>query len=572
MSGIEDLSSEGLCSVLIGEELKVKVLSICHEIADKSACHVAAACFYGSRVSGHARKSSDLDVLLILEPYQEGILYHYKPLDDITVSVLAVDKKLFEGDVEQSQLGEFVVGRLLTPYEPYMAAGYLNTKEVQFKERSINESLQDLISEYPKIIRELRIAPEFFIFYKMGKRAQVYPPVKYSYQRMFEGTLRELNVKRIMTGYLEAIKRLVETGFIKYDGKFVMLNEDAVTSLRKEKLSIVKVAKNVERAARSYIVHGYAGRTVNPIAVAQEFASKLLREVEDQGKMAEMDEPEKYLYLPSTTGFQSLSDRVSIEKLPEKVEPLKGFKKIDVVKLGGAINFVYLIKLSREEEERWVVVKKYKDWHGFKWFPLALWTLGVQSFALRGKSRMANEYSALLHLRKLGFPVPEVIYINWGDRLLFTEYVDGRSLEDLIREVFTHPETVNTETEIIRSVGNALAEIHGKDMVLGDPKPENIVIDRTGRIYFLDLEQAVKHGGDPAWDLAECLYYTGRFTLSSQKAKEFTTAFLQGYLEKGAEEVVKRVTKPKYVRVFAVVTPPQVIHAITKTCNDAVCA
>ncbi|MBS7610428.1 hypothetical protein KEJ19_07745 [Candidatus Bathyarchaeota archaeon] len=570
---------------LIGEELRKAAIDFCNDISKEyKGSSIVSASFYGSRVSGHPRKDSDLDLLIILEPFPRGVLYHYKDLGDFTISALMVDKGLFEGDVEKAQLGEFVAGRLITPFIPFLGAEYLRLQEVKAKERFILESLESLVASYPKISRELRIKPEFFIFDKMEKRSRIYPPVAYSYQKMLAEDLRKTNIALIMEGFLEALRKLQGQGLIGFDGEFVTIKPSLYDFLRRRRLGALQVIKDIKKAAVGYFIHGYAGRSVSPITVAQEFASKIKREIAQEEELGKIDDPLNYLYLPSKAGLVRLSERAYIEALPKHIDYLKDFEITGIRKLGTAVNFVYLLTMRRGTEERHIAVKLFKDWHGLKWFPLALWTLGVQKFALRGSSRLANEYTALMHLRKWGLPAPEVLHVSWANRMLFTEFIEGTNAQDLLKSFFSGEregkgkgegegegeEGEDKLQDILWRVGMALAEVHETGMVLGDPKPENIVVDVGGNIYFLDLEQAILEGGDPAWDLAELLYYSGHYTFSPGRVSILTKRLVGGYVTKGSKDIVAKALKPKYVRVFAVITPPHILRTIIKQCKEII--
>jgi thiamine kinase-like enzyme len=106
---------------------------------------------------------------------------------------------------------------------------------------------------------------------------------------------------------------------------------------------------------------------------------------------------------------------------------------------------------------------------------------------------------------------------------------------------------------------------------LGDTKPENVIIDQTGKICLIDFEQASTEG-DKAWDVAEFLYYSGHY-LSPLRGngdiQAFAKAFIDGYLEAGGDPaVIRRASAPIYMRVFSVFTMRKVILAISDTCKN----
>jgi len=122
----------------------------------------------------------------------------------------------------------------------------------------------------------------------------------------------------------------------------------------------------------------------------------------------------------------------------------------------------------------------------------------------------------------------------------------------------------------VKEVGRKIAEAHRLGVALGDCKPENIVVTKEGKTFFVDLEQATRDGNQ-AWDVAEFLYYSGHYVspISSAKAaKIIAKNFIEGYLEAGGrKETVKKAGSARYVKVFSVFTPPHVILAVSNLCQ-----
>ncbi len=241
-----------------------------------------------------------------------------------------------------------------------------------------------------------------------------------------------------------------------------------------------------------------------------------------------------------------------------------------IEEIGGVLNAVYLLTFWGNQGERRVVVKKFRDWSGFKWFPLALWTLGTRSFAVLGRSRLEREYAINQYLRKQGFPVPKVLYVSLQGHLIFEEFIEGENLAETVKRILSKEHEYGEEASLIRDVGKEIAMAHGLGVALGDCKPENFILGKDGKTYFLDLEQATRDGNQ-AWDIAEFLYYSGHYApaLSPADATEFiATQFLQGYLDAGGRaETVKKAGSVQYTKVFSIFTPPHVILAISNLCK-----
>jgi len=185
-----------------------------------------------------------------------------------------------------------------------------------------------------------------------------------------------------------------------------------------------------------------------------------------------------------------------------------------------------------------------------------------------GISRLEREYAINRFLSSQGIRVPEIFYVNPRERLIFEEFVEGKNVIEVIKEMAADKIKAEFSLRTIREVGSEIAEIHKLGVALGDCKPENIVITPRGEICFLDLEQASKDG-DKAWDIAEFLYYAGHYLplMSPPKtAKDLTKEFIEGYLKAGGDlENVIKAGSTKYIKVFSFFTPPHIIFTISST-------
>ena len=90
-----------------------------------------------------------------------------------------------------------------------------------------------------------------------------------------------------------------------------------------------------------------------------------------------------------------------------------------------------------------------------------------------------------------------------------------------------------------------MAQVHSHNIVLGDTKPENMLVKQDGTIYMIDFEQAAQDAnGDKAWDVAVFLYYSGHYIqpfYGNGKAESIAKAFINGYLKAGGDvDVIKK--------------------------------
>jgi Kae1-associated kinase Bud32 len=245
---------------------------------------------------------------------------------------------------------------------------------------------------------------------------------------------------------------------------------------------------------------------------------------------------------------------------------------IEVEPVGGMLNDVYLINANGNGGETKVIAKRFKDWSGFKWFPLTLWSFGARSFAVSGQARLAKECAISEFLLREGFNVPKILHVSNAERIVFMEYIDGENLSEAIKRLATSTDPATIENVIFKvgKVGEIFAKVHSHNVTLGDTKPDNVLIKQDGTIFLIDFEQATQDG-DKAWDIAVFLYYSGYYIqpfYGNAKAESVAKAFINGYLKGGGNlSNVRKAGAPKYTRVFSIFTPPPTMRAISDVCK-----
>ncbi len=547
----------------LDDQTKRQLLEVCRGIVEPS--RIVASCLYGSHVYGYATKASDYDVLLIAKNYDDSVRFHKDRTDSREVRLLAVDQGLFELDADKGELGEFVVGRILTPYQTLLNEEYLKKLEVQAKKRVVTEELRNLVLQFGELSRGLVIRPEYFALVRVKKRARVFLPARYSFVEMLRPGLRETNVQLMTDGYVTALKELEKTGILALDGRNIELTQDFVDNLLARKIveRVVNVVESSQRALYSYLAHGMASY-LNLDILTRELAQGLVTDPGTDWNPSRLIDPTRYLFLKAGTKLVKLDDRTSIEDFAIKLRP---GAQVMVTPLGGVLNDVFLIVAGDEK----LVAKRFTDWHGFKWFTLNLVMLGTKVFSLSGRARLSNEYGINQFLSEKGLNVPMMIHVSLQDRLLVEEYVPGSTMDMHVKSAIGKNTLSEGDRIIAFKAGQNLAEIHSKGVAVGDSKPENFLASEDGRIFTVDLEQAGK-GGDEAWDVAEFLYYGGHYALTGL-AKEgfysFVSAFIEGYKSKGSHNVLKRASGLKYSKVFSIWTPAPVLLQITKQLKSA---
>jgi len=552
---------------LLGEEAESKILNICKDLANSA--EIVAAFLYGPRIYGYTGKGEDVNVLLVINSPQPVLKSYKKTSDDFSILFLVVDHRTFQKDVENGWLGELIVENIITPYAVLLNEEYVLRQEVKAKKRFVSELLGNLVLEFPELSYDLFIKPEYFIFETIMRMSSLFPPIGYGFLNMLMRDRRGKNIEHMMKGFGVALAELAEEGQIDFCDGYVKMRKDYIDAVKARRLGLIDLFRSLRKEAFRQILRVFPTTTL-PLLKGQETYNAMsmsIRSIIDE-PLLKLEDSKRYLFVPTPFGFVALSDKTTIKDFIERAVPKGTATEMDVKKIGGALNSVYLITFRGEHKKQRIVVKLFKDWYGLKWFPLALWAVGTREFSVLGKSRLEKEYAINKLLSSQGILVPEILYVSPKERLIFEEFVEGSNLVDILRRFASRNIEVEETERIIRAVGRTIAGVHEINVALGDCKPENIVITSKGDVCFLDLEQASR-GGDQTWDIAEFLFYSGHYfpLLSSlEDSKIITSAFVEGYLEGGGNiENVRTVGSARYAKVFSFFTPPYVLITIANT-------
>ncbi|RLG60718.1 hypothetical protein DRN86_01810 [Candidatus Geothermarchaeota archaeon] len=531
----------------MSEEIKLAVLHRINELTEGKLISLIA---YGSRIAGYARRDSDYDFLGVIEDFKEIIRYYYINLDSASAALLLVDRKKFEEDVERGTLGEFVSGRLCTVFENVYQGDFFSAQEVKFKRRIILEELGKLKIEFKELLPYLLIPIRYFLYSKLKERISYYPPVKYSYVKMFFGDRGEINTNKSLIGFINALKQLETYGIVNIiEDKVRVINPDEIKAENRAKLCL----KFIKKVLRSYLTHIKAGK-VSPMVFLYELLSKGRRAIEGIKIPAELKKPKDLISLAEGTIFSY--SRASLKKLIERICG-KNAQIVDEKREKSFLGTVFRIRVKVGEEEKTYAYKKYTDPGNLKWIPVTLYIFPVVSFTLHPKKRMINEYIFNLRLRNLGLKTPRIMALNWGSNSILMEYVEGKPLSDYI----SNRELGKSRIELFFKTGRRMSELHLNNICLVDTKPQNMIV-RDNEIFFTDLEQA-RFDGNQAWDLALFVYYGSKFILDRNWVKTFVSSFIKGYLAGGGDPLsVRKIASLKYMRIFAPFVPLTTLKSI----------
>ena len=550
-------------------ELTRQTLEFCRHIAGTSK--IAALALVDNYSMKKPNQRTIHEVILVIHDFQPRLMSYLKIINNKTILVFAVDQWIFERDVDRGFLGESIASKLIFPLMPLFGNDYLHEKEVALKKRLILELLENIVVNFPELVQSVQIKPQYFMYEVLSNRIRVFPLIAYDVVNLTSCLLQ--NEEKAMTSYNEALKQIETEEKINSQNGYFTITKKFISQCQNPRIKIINLSKNMPRTLFTSIF-GVLPQLMNIVSQNTEvfLRTQKVNWLRQSNPTCRFIDPQKYIFFPTSEGLISLSDKIDIKGFAKKML-LKGENaKIEVESIGGMLNDVYLIRTHCNSGETKVLAKRFKDWSGFKWFPLMLWSFGARSFSVSGQARLAREYAISEFLHNEGFNVPKILHVSNAERLVFMEYIDGENLSEAIKRLATSTDmpTIQNVLSMLGRVGELFAKVHLYDVALGDTKPDNVLIKRDGTIFLIDFEQATKEG-DKAWDVAVFLYYSGHYLepfYSNSKAESVAKAFIEGYLRGGGSvHNVRKAGAPKYTRVFSIFTIPPAIRAISDVCK-----
>src|SRR5665647_1022098 len=550
-------------------ELTSQTLEFCRHIAGTSK--IAGIALVDNFSMKTSKERTIHEVMLIIHDFQPRLMSYLKTVNNKTIFVFAVDQWIFERDIDKGFLGEAIASKLIFPHLPLYGNEYLHEKEVNLKKRLILELLENLVVNFPELIQSIQIKSQYFMYEVFSNRIRVFPLIAYDVANLISCLLQ--NEEKAMTSYNEVLKQLEIEDKINSQNGYLTITKKFISECQDPRIKIINLLKNMPRTLFTSIF-GVLPQLMNIVSQNTEvfLRTQKINWLRQPNPNYRFIDPQKYIFFPTSEGLVSLSDKIDIKGFAQKML-LKGENaKIEVDPIGGMLNDVYLIRTYSNRGETKVLAKRFKDWSGFKWFPLTLWSFGARSFSVSGQARLAREYAISEFLHNEGFNVPKILHVSNAERLVFMEYIDGENLSEGIKRLATSTDlsTIQNVLSTIGKVGELFAKVHSYDVTLGDTKPDNVLIKQDGTIFLIDFEQATKEG-DKAWDVAVFLYYSGHYLepfYSNSKAESIAKAFIEGYLNGGGSVLnVRKAGAPKYTRIFSIFTIPPAIRAISDVCK-----
>ncbi|MFN3384094.1 MAG: Kae1-associated kinase Bud32 [Archaeoglobaceae archaeon] len=138
--------------------------------------------------------------------------------------------------------------------------------------------------------------------------------------------------------------------------------------------------------------------------------------------------------------------------------------------------------------------------------------------------RTRTEAKFISLARRFGVPTPIVLDVE-NDTIVM-ERIHGTPVKECMSE------------EISREIGRLVAKMHNANIVHGDVTPMNMILS-NGKIYFVDFGLAFIDNRIEAKGVDVHVYFES-LKAGFENWENLKRAFIEGYLELGREEVIRR--------------------------------
>jgi hypothetical protein len=227
-------------------ELHKKILETCKHISGQ--CKINAVCQSDAYTIEAPTAKSSVEVLLLLQNFSPRLMSYVRVVGNRNVVIFAVDKWIFERDVDSGFLGEALARLLIFPYTALDNESYLRNQEISLKKRLIVELLENIIVTYPELSYHMRIKPEYFMYEVVLNRVRVFPPMAYGASHFLCGEADGVKVDSVLSGYLEALNQLQSNGIVTFNDDYITLSEKFISASKNSKVRFSNIIKNAPRA------------------------------------------------------------------------------------------------------------------------------------------------------------------------------------------------------------------------------------------------------------------------------------------------------------------------------------
>ncbi len=347
-------------------ELNTSFSKFCKHIAGQS--QIVAVALVDNYSMKTISERMVYEVMVVIREFQPRLMSYIKTINSKTIFLFAVDQWIFERDIDRGFIGEAVASKLIFPYRALFGSNYLHEREVDLKKRLISELMENLVFGFPEIRTRMQILPQYFLYEIISNRIRVFPLLAYDVASLTQYITK--NEQQTLTTYKEALAQLEAEHKIYQKNGYTVITKEFIKLCQDPKIRILNLAKNAPRTLFS----SFFGVLPQLMNIVSQNTEEFLRTQKINWTKFEQGfpfiDPQKYVFFATEKGLISLAEKIDIKGFVKKMALMEQGSDIEVERLGGVLNDVYLINPHGDTSAKKVLAKRFKDWSGFKWFPL----------------------------------------------------------------------------------------------------------------------------------------------------------------------------------------------------------
>ena len=111
--------------------------------------------------------------------------------------------------------------------------------------------------------------------------------------------------------------------------------------------------------------------------------------------------------------------------------------------------------------------------------------------------RTGHEAQVMHDAKLAGVPTPTIYMIDFATTTIIMEYIEGTRIKDALNTL-----TSDERQRLCETLGYLIGRLHRKGIIHGDLTTSNIILDKNGKIFFIDFglaeysEEVEKRGVD----------------------------------------------------------------------------
>ncbi|MCD6563276.1 MAG: Kae1-associated kinase Bud32 [Thermoproteales archaeon] len=158
------------------------------------------------------------------------------------------------------------------------------------------------------------------------------------------------------------------------------------------------------------------------------------------------------------------------------------------------------------------------------------------------KRRTVREGKIMITCKKIGIPVPSVLYIDDEQFIILMEYIDGIVLRDINISI-----NLSTVKEMLTEIGEYIGIMHKNNIIHGDLTLANIIL-KEGSIFFIDFglsefsNEIEKQGVDLH------IFMRALESMWPSYSSDLTRKIFEGYANIRGQKTAKRI-KDKIIEI-----------------------